>query len=90
MSAPSPSELNKTFDRISDDAKSKGLGWGEWLSLAVSKLNFYIQRSDLIAFLYTFRLQHLSRSTLQLPFKHYTNILFLLLSRSVNESRGRV
>jgi hypothetical protein len=35
LSAPPQSELHKTFDRIANDANSKGLGWGEWMSLAV-------------------------------------------------------
>lgn len=38
MAAPSDSALALTFKRISDDATSKGLGWGEWLSLATATL----------------------------------------------------
>ncbi|UZJ53881.1 hypothetical protein CBS101457_003201 [Exobasidium rhododendri] len=38
MTAPSQSTLYQTFDRLSDDAKGKGVGWGEWLSLATATL----------------------------------------------------
>lgn len=35
MSSPGSSELHRAFDQIASDAKSRGVGWGEWLSLAV-------------------------------------------------------
>jgi hypothetical protein len=38
LTSPPQSELDTTFDKIAKDAKSKGVGWGEWMSLAVSML----------------------------------------------------
>jgi hypothetical protein len=33
--APADATLKAAFQRMSDDATSRGVGWGEWLSLAV-------------------------------------------------------
>lgn len=38
LGAPKETKLFQTFQTISDDAKSKGLGWGEWLSFTTATL----------------------------------------------------
>ena len=38
LGAPKESKLFQTFQTISDDAKAKGLGWGEWLSFTTATL----------------------------------------------------
>lgn len=49
--SPAPKEqiLNGLFDKLSGEANDRGVGWGEWMSIAVSTscLNCFSQRHSL-------------------------------------------